>query len=145
MAAPKRNYNLTPAESVIAIPAAGTYVGEVMKAPAGNSGGGWTLACLQSKFTRASGGTTLKAYLQTSFDDGATWADVAAHAFATTTATKISSINRSIAPAAQAFAPTDGTLTDDTIIQGVLGDRLRVKIVVVGTYVGTYRADLVLN
>jgi hypothetical protein len=109
-----------------AIPAAATYLSEVSRAPAG----GFTLLTLQSKFTRSSGGTTLKAYLQTSLDDGTTWVDVACHAFATTTASKASAINRGIAPASQAFAPSDGSLADDTIVEGALGDRVRVKLIV---------------
>jgi hypothetical protein len=148
MSAPKRNVTLliSPAQGeTFPIPAAGTYLSEVVKVPAGGQGGAWLNLALQSVFTRSSGGTSLNAYLQTSFDDGTTWVDVANHAFLVTTATKISVVNRAIAPAAQAFAPGDGALTGDTIIQGTLGDRVRLKVVIVGTYVGTYRADFVLN
>ena len=35
---------------------------------------------------------------------------------------------------AAAYVPTDGTLTDDTVKDGLLGDQLRVKLIVVGTY-----------
>ena len=90
---------------------------------------------VQAKFVRAAGGTSCKVYLQTSFDGGVTWVDIACLAFLTTTATKISAVRPYIAMAA-AYVPTDATLTDDTIKDGLLGDRLRVKYVVVGTYSG---------
>lgn len=91
---------------------------------------------MQSVFLYGSDGTTVKAWLQTSFDNGATWVDVASHAFATTAATKISSVTAGIAPASQAFAPADGALTDNTVVNGVIGDRLRVKVITAGTYAG---------
>ncbi len=102
---------------------------------------------LQSTFVYGSGGTTAKLYLQTSFDGGVTWVDVISHAFATTTATKISAVGTGTAPASQGFSPTDGTLTDNTVNNGVLGDRVRVKLITVGTYAGatSIRADVLLK
>lgn len=91
---------------------------------------------LQSVFLYGSGGTTVKAWLQTTFDNGATWVDVASHAFTTSAATKISSVYAGIAPASQAFAPTDGAMTDNTVVNGVLGDQFRVKVITTGTYAG---------
>lgn len=90
---------------------------------------------IQAKFTYGSGGTTVKTYAQTSLDGGQTWIDVASFAFATATATKISALKRQTALAA-GVTPTDGALTDNTILDGLLGDRLRVKITTVGTYAG---------
>lgn len=84
-------------------------------------------------FAYGSGGTTAKAYVQTSLDGGTTWVDIASFAFTTATATKISAVNIYTAVAA-AITPTDATLTDNTILSGVLGDRLRIKLVTVGTY-----------
>jgi hypothetical protein len=110
--------------------AAGTFVGEVkMLAP-----GTKTLSA-QAVFVRAAGGTTTKVYVQTTFDGGATWVDIMCLAFATTTATEISSVRTDIAVAAS-YTPTDGTLTDDSIKDGLIGDRVRVKYVVAGTYSG---------
>ena len=40
-------------------------------------------------------------------------------------------------PMAANVTPTDGALSDNTILDGLIGDRLRVKTVVVGTYSGT--------
>lgn len=97
--------------------------------------GGMTYLTIQAVFTYvADAATSAKAYVQTSIDGGATWFDIASFAFTTATATKVSSVTSHIAPASQAFAPSDGALSDNTIIQGVLGDRLRTKIVTVGTY-----------
>ena len=92
---------------------------------------------VETIFTYGSGGTTCKVYIQTSLDGGLTWIDIACHAFTTATASKVSAITENIAPASQAFAPTDGSLTDNTIIQGVLGDLLRAKVISVGTYAAT--------
>jgi hypothetical protein len=96
-----------------------------------------TALVVQSIFDYGSGGTSCKVYLQTSLDGGATWFDVAQHAFATADATKVSALNANIAPAAQAFTPGDGALADNTVANGALGDRLRVKIVSAGTYAAT--------
>jgi len=110
--------------------AAGTYISEVSPLPREVKA-----LAVQSVFVRAAGGTTTKVYIQTSLDGGATWVDIACHAFATTTATKISAVRNAIALTA-ATVPTDATLTDDTIKDGLIGDRVRVKFVVAGTYSG---------
>lgn len=98
----------------------------------------------QSVFVYGSGGTTAKAYIQTSLDNGTTWFDIISHAFATTTATKVSGVTSFIAPASQGFAPSDAALSDNTIIQGVIGDRVRLKLTTVGTYAATtLKIDLI--
>jgi hypothetical protein len=91
---------------------------------------------VQATFVYGSGGTTAKAYVQTSLDGGTTWVDVMSFAFTTATATKMSSVNIYVAVAA-AITPTDGTLTDNTILNGLMGDRLRVKLITTGTYGGS--------
>jgi hypothetical protein len=106
---------------------------------------GMMYVAFETIFTRASGGTTLDAYLQTSFDGGTTWVDIANHSYVTTGASKISACNGYIAPASQGFAPGDGALAANTIIQGALGDRLRLKYVVVGNYVGTFSASALVK
>lgn len=104
-----------------------------------------TSVSLGTIFTYGSGGTTAKVWLQTSLDGGTTWIDVISHAYLLATASKVSTITANIAPASQAFAPTDGSLTDNTIIQGVLGDRWRIKWTTTGTYAGgtTFKAYMV--
>lgn len=86
-------------------------------------------------FVRVGGGTTAKFWVQTSLDGGATWIDIMCFAFTTTTATKVSGVDGAIALAA-AVTPSDGTLADDTIVNGLIGDRLRVKYTTTGTYTG---------
>jgi len=90
---------------------------------------------LQAKFTYGSGGTTTKAWVQTSLDGGVTWRDIASFAFATTTSLKFSALSNSIALAA-AQGASDAALADDTILNGLLGDRVRVKYTTTGTYAG---------
>jgi hypothetical protein len=97
---------------------------------------------VESIFVRAAGGTTLDVYLQTSLDGGTTWFDIANHTFATTTASKLSAVSRLIAPASQGATPGDGALSANTILQGILGDRIRVKIVDVGAYTGASTIDV---
>lgn len=107
-----------------------TYTGEVIHLPQGIK----TLAVL-SKFVRAAGGTTTDVFVQTSLDGGVTWIDIMNHAYATTTASKVSVVKTDIAVSAGA-TPGDAALTDNTILDGLLGDRIRVKYVVVGDYTG---------
>lgn len=87
---------------------------------------------LIASFTYTSGGTTAKAYVQTSLDSGVTWQDIACFAFATAGATKRGHISRQQTLAIA--APTTGTMADDSMAQGYLGDRLRVAFTSTGTY-----------
>ena len=88
----------------------------------------------QASRSAAGGGTTAKAWVQTSFDGGASWNDIANFAFTTTTATRIYHLT---AAAVTAIAtPTDGTLADNTAVNGLLGSVVRVKLTTTGTYTG---------
>ena len=91
---------------------------------------------LQADFVYGSGGTTLKCWVQSSADGGANWHDVACFAF--TTASKRRLANLSARTAVTTLAtPTDGTMADDTAIDGLIGDRLRIKYTSTGTYAGS--------
>lgn len=81
------------------------------------------------------GGSSIKAYVQTSLDGGTTWIDVMSFAFANTAAVKVSAVSVAVALAAAATG-VDGALADNTILNGLLGDRVRVKYVTTGTYSG---------
>jgi hypothetical protein len=122
------------------IPAAGAYVTDPYY-----MGKDAKYLAVQANFAREAGGTSLKAYVQTSFDDE-NWCDIMAFAFATTTVRKIQAVTLSTALAAN-ITPTDATLTDNTILSGLLGQKIRIKYVVVGTYTGvsTIRIDVVLR
>ena len=116
---------------------AGTFTGDEVSIPMNAN----VISC-QATFTRAGGGTTTDVFIQTSLDNGSTWIDIMQFALTTTTVTKISSVRPFIAMAAN-VTPTDGGLSDNTILDGLIGDRLRAKTVVVGSYTGA--SSLTLN
>ena len=97
---------------------------------------GLTAITAQFRLAYGSGGTTVKAYLQTSIDQGTTWVDIACVAFTTSSSTKVVNLS-GLTAKTTAATPTDGSLTDDTCVDGILGDRLRVKITTTGTYAGS--------
>jgi hypothetical protein len=97
---------------------------------------GMVAATLQFKFAYGSAGTTCKAYVQTSLDQGSTWIDVACATFTTASATKVINLS-GLTPKTTAATPSDGALTDDTCLDGVLGDRWRAKVTSTGTYAGS--------
>lgn len=97
---------------------------------------GMSYLTAEAKFLYGSGGTTVNAYVQTSLDKGLTWVDIMNFSFTTAAASKISSVTTLIAPASQGLTPGDGALASNTIIQGVLGDRIRLKYITTGTYAG---------
>ena len=89
---------------------------------------------VEAAFAYGAGGTTVKAWVQTRVTGG-TWRDVASFAFATTASTKWSAVHRETALAAAQVA-SDAALADDTILNGFLGDEVRVKYTTTGTYTG---------
>ncbi len=95
---------------------------------------------LEANFTYGSGGTTLKAWVQTSLDGGATWIDIANFAFTTASGRKITTLD--LDAVATAVVPTDGSLADNAIVDGILGDRVRVKLTTTGTYAGDTTFEL---
>lgn len=116
------------------IPEADTYVTEWMT---GYGDAAYLLA--QATFDHGSGGTTAKLYIQTSLDGGVTPIDIMCFAFATSDETRLMKV-LAADELTDNTAPTDGALTDDTSLSGIIGDRIRGKLVVVGTY-----ADSTLN
>lgn len=87
------------------------------------------------KLAYGTGGTTVKAYIQTSLDGGNTWEDVACWAPSNANATKRWNFS-ALTPVTTPVAPTDGAMTDNTAQDGILGDRVRLKVVSTGTYAG---------
>lgn len=90
----------------------------------------------QLRLFHGGGGTSAKAYLQTSLDQGSTWVDIACVVYGTTSETALLNFS-GLTPKLTAVVPTDGALADDTAIDGILGDRFRLKVVTVGTYTGS--------
>lgn len=95
---------------------------------------------LQANFLYGSGGTTVKAWVQTSFDGGANWIDIANFAFTTAALRKVAGLTVNVA--ATHATPTDGTLADNTINNGLIGDRIRVKYTTTGTYGGATSLEI---
>lgn len=119
-------------------------LGDFTITTAGTQTGDWSTTDLagmlamaaQIRLAYGSGGTSIKAYLQTSLDQETTAIDIACVVFGT--ASENAALNFSaLTPKTTQVTPTDGTLTDDTAIDGILGDRFRLKIVSVGTYAGS--------
>jgi hypothetical protein len=90
---------------------------------------------LNANFVYGSGGTTADAWVQTSADGGVTWYDVANFHFTTASAKKLCNLSARTAVTTLA-TPGDAALTANTSLDGLLGDRLRVKYTTVGTYAG---------
>jgi len=83
------------------------------------------------------GDSFLRAYLQTSLDDGNSVIDLACVVFQNGNQQQIFNVaadGTSPAP----MTATDGALADNTILGGVLGNRLRLKLTTQGTWVNTY-------
>jgi hypothetical protein len=121
---------LSSALSSFSIGAAQTQVGQ----PQQNLQG-MQAVTFQARFQYGAGGTNVTAYLQTTFDQGNTWCDIAAIQF--TTANGASVVNLSgMQPLTTPATPTDGSLTAGTVVDGPLGDQLRVKVISTGTYTG---------
>lgn len=89
---------------------------------------------IQGVITVAGGGTTAKAWVQTSLDGGVTWVDIANFAFTTSTAARVYHLT----PVAitSIATPGDGALADNTAVNGILGEQYRVKLTTTGTYTG---------
>ena len=90
---------------------------------------------MQSKFLFGAAGTNLKVWYQTSFDNGETWRDMACHAFLVAALNKASAISSDVAAAVNT-ALSDGALADDTIVQGLIGSKIRAVYTSTGTYTG---------
>ncbi|MCO6178819.1 hypothetical protein [Ciceribacter sp. RN22] len=97
---------------------------------------GMVAATIEAKLSWGSGGSSLKAYVQTTLDRGDSWIDIACFAF--TTGSSIKVINLSgLTPITDAVTTSDGAMADNTCLNGILGSALRVRLVSVGTYATT--------
>lgn len=94
---------------------------------------GMTAITIEARFVYGSGGTSLKADVYTSIDQGANWLPICRFAFTTASALKVANVS-GLTPKTTAAAIS--TPSDDSCVDGVLGDRLLVQITSVGTYSG---------
>jgi len=95
----------------------------------------------QVRFVYGSGGTNAKFWLQTTFDGGSTWCDIAN--LARTTASLNTVVYVTLMSGTAVATPTtltDATLADNTIVQGLIGSQLRMKYTTTGTYAGATTA-----
>lgn len=93
-------------------------------------------ATILARFSWGSGGTSAKAYVQVTPDNGVTWIDIACFAFGTSSSTRVINLS-GLTPKTTPLTPSDGALADDTFVDGVLGSAMRVKLATVGTYSNT--------
>jgi hypothetical protein len=92
---------------------------------------------LEANFNAGNGdGTTVDAYVQSSADGGATWFDIANFHFTTASAKKAFNLVAGT-PVTSISTPTDGSLSANTAVDGLIGDALRVKWASTGTYTGS--------
>lgn len=94
---------------------------------------GMLSASIEANFTAGSGGTSVKAIVETTFDQGVTWIEVARFAFTTSNATKVVNLS-GLTPVTTVYAPV--ALSDDAVKDGLLGPRFRASILTTGTYAG---------
>lgn len=94
---------------------------------------GMATATIHALFTYGSGGTTCVVTVETSLDQGSTWIEIARFAFTTANAQR--AINLTKAPVTTVYTPA--ALSDNTVKDGLLGDRMRARVTSTGTYVST--------
>jgi hypothetical protein len=110
---------------------AGTYVGDWLTDLDGMSS-----ASVMVDFRAGTGGEAdVRAFLQTSLDDGNTPIDLACCLFS---GSERRVFNIAADMTSTTFDATDAALSDDTVLGGILGNRLRLKLVTTGTWVNTF-------
>jgi hypothetical protein len=92
--------------------------------------------CAELRLAYGSGGLTIRAYLQTSLDQETTAIDIACVLFGVASEAAVLNFS-ALTPKLTQVTPTDGAMADDTAIDGILGDRFRLKVVSTGTYAGS--------
>lgn len=93
---------------------------------------GMTALTLFVNFIYGSGGATVIVVVQTSIDQSGNWIDIARFDFAQASASKIANLSGLLSKAIASVS----TLGSETVLDGVLGDRLRAIVTSTGTYSG---------
>jgi hypothetical protein len=93
---------------------------------------GMTAVTLEFAFAPGTGGSTASVTVQTSFDEGTTWRDIARADFTTAAAVKHCNLEGMLSKGMTAY----NTLGSEGVYDGVLGDQLRAVVTSTGTYVG---------
>jgi hypothetical protein len=119
-------FQLTIGGNAFSIVGAGTFIGDVATGFAGIQ------ACtFEAQFVFGAGSGTVLAYIQTSIDQGQTWADVAAWQFTAASLAELVNLTSMLAAAVSPI--TQQGLTPGQV-NNVLGDRFRAVVVVSGAY-----------
>ncbi len=96
---------------------------------------GMSAVTIQARFVYGSGGTDVLVFVQTSLDGGTTPIDIAGFGFSTSSVANVVTLSGD--GDGMILEPTDGVLAAGYINSGILGDRLRIKVISTGTYSGS--------
>jgi hypothetical protein len=99
---------------------------------------------IEAIFNYGSSGTSVDAYIQTSLDGGTTWIDIAQFHFTTSALKGVYNLSALTVQTTQ-IVPSDGTLSSNTAIDGILSTQYRAKYKSSGTYAGTTNLTLTIN
>lgn len=91
---------------------------------------GMLAAAVQLNFTAGTGGGTIKATIETSLDQGTSWIEIARLAFATANLARVLNFS-ALTPRATPYTPA--ALSDDSAVDGILGERMRLSILKAGS------------
>lgn len=94
---------------------------------------GMTAVTLTAEFGYGSGGTTCSAVVQTTFDGGTVWWDIARFDFTTATRKAACNLEGLLSKAVTTYA----ALASESVFDGVLGNQLRAVVTSTGTYANT--------
>src|SRR5271165_191192 len=92
-------------------------------------------AIVEAVFTYGSGGTSFSVWVQTSIDDGTTWFDVFNMSGTTASVSKMANLS-ALTVVSTLYAPTNGTLSANTVKDGLIGPLWRTLLTTTGTYAG---------
>lgn len=95
-------------------------------------------ATIVARFAYGSGGTTVAAFVQTSFDGGTVWFDVARFDFTTSSAVKYANLSGLTYKAVSAYAALGSEGQND----GLIGPMFRAVLTSTGTYAGGTLLDM---
>jgi hypothetical protein len=105
--------------------------------------GGTKTLLIEAQYTDAITGTSVDVYVQTSLDGGASWIDIANFHFTQgSNSSKLVNLSGGTVVSTQ-YTPTDGSMSANTVKDGIIGDRIRAKYSSAGTYGGAGAAVLV--
>jgi hypothetical protein len=91
---------------------------------------------VQGNFVGGTGGSAVTCWVQTSIDGGATWIDIVNFHFANSAVRAIYNLS-SATVNTSAVTPTDGSLGNNSAVDGILGSQFRTKLTTTGTYSAT--------